>query len=311
MRALVVTNMYPTADAPASGPFVRDQVEALRALPDIEVEVFRFGLGARAYVVAARELRRRYRGQSFDVVHAHFGLAGWPALALRGPKHVVTLHGNDLWHPRSRRITKALLPHVDLAATVSSDLARGYLGGIERRRRIGVLPCGVSLERFRPLPRAEARARLGLAADGRYLLFVANPERPVKRFDRAEALAERTDAELITLGATDPAEVPVWMNAANAVLVPSDLESFGLAALEALACDVPVLATPLGVAPIALAGVEGALCAPFDLDAWSAAARPHLDAEDPRVEGRARAAVFSAERMAERVAVAWRELIAA
>jgi glycosyltransferase involved in cell wall biosynthesis len=303
--------MYPTAEAPASGPFVRDQVEALRAQPDIEVEVFRFGLGARAYVDAARELRRRYRGQSFDVVHAHFGLAGWPALALRGPKHVVTLHGNDLWHPRSRRITKALLPYVDLAATVSADLARGYLGGAERRRRIGVLPCGVSLERFRPLPRAEARARLGLARDGRYLLFVANPERPVKRFDRAEALAERTDAQLKTLGATDPSEVPVWMNAANAVVVPSDLESFGLAALEALACDVPVLATPLGVAPVALAGVEGALCAPFELEAWSAAARPHLDAEDPRIEGRARAAVFSAERMAERVAVAWRELIAA
>ena len=45
---------------------------------------------------------------------------------------------------------------------------------------------------------------------------------------------------------------------ADAVLVTSEREGFGLAALEALACDVPVLATPVGVAPEALAGVAGA-----------------------------------------------------
>jgi glycosyltransferase involved in cell wall biosynthesis len=99
------------------------------------------------------------------------------------------------------------------------------------------------------------------------------------------------------------------INAANAVLVPSEAEGFGLAVLEALACDVPVLATPVGVHPLALDGVPGTLCADFDRDVWRAALAPHLAQEEPRVAGRARAELFSAARMAERVATAWRKLV--
>ncbi len=91
--------------------------------------------------------------------------------------------------------------------------------------------------------------------------------------------------ELLTLGAVDPPRVPLWINAANAVLVPSEHEGFGLAVLEALACDVPVLATPVGIHPDALKNVDGTLCAPFELARWRAALEPHLRASDPRVDG--------------------------
>ena len=86
----------------------------------------------------------------------------------------------------------------------------------------------------------------------------------------------------------------LWFNAANAVLVTSDYEGFGMVCVEALACEVPVLSTPVGIAPFILDGLDGALCAPFDLDAWSAAARPLLDSPDPRVDGAGRAAALSA-----------------
>ncbi len=99
-----------------------------------------------------------------------------------------------------------------------------------------------------------------------------------------------------------------WMNAADAVLVTSDYEGFGMAAIEALACDVPVLSTPVGVAPYLLAGIPGCLCAPFDPDRWAAAARPHLDASDPRVAGSARAATLAAGPMAERTIEVYRHL---
>ncbi len=307
MRALVVTNMYPTAARPALGRFVRDQVEALRRLDGVEVELFAFPPGLRSYPRAARELRRRYRGERFDVVHSHFGLTAWPALVLRGAPHVVTFHGTDLAHPRSGRLSRAVAGLVALPATVSAALAQ-LLPGAGTIRRVAVLPCGVDLERFRPLPRAEARRRLGLDPDGRYLLFPAHPARPEKRLDRAQAVAG--DAELLTLTDVSPDEVPWWVNAANAVVVPSEREGFGLAALEALACDVPVVATPVGIHPLALGELPGAHCGPFDADAWRAALAPHLAAADPRIAGRARAELFSAERMARRVAVAWRELIA-
>ena len=76
-----------------------------------------------------------------------------------------------------------------------------------------------------------------------------------------------------TLGNVSPEQVPLWINAANAVLVPSEREGFGLAVLEALACNVPVLATPVGVHPQALDGVSGTLCAPFDADGLGRRAR--------------------------------------
>jgi glycosyltransferase involved in cell wall biosynthesis len=113
---------------------------------------------------------------------------------------------------------------------------------------------------------------------------------------------------LLTLGNVDPREVPLWVNAANAVLVPSEREGFGLAVLEALACDVPVLATPVGIAPEVLTGVRGTHCGPFRVDEWRAALAPHLASADPRVAGRARAERYSAEGMARRVLEAWKRL---
>ena len=102
MRALVVTNMWPTDAAPQRGIFVRDQVEALRRRGDVDVEVFSFPHGPRALLRAMATIRRRTRGAPFDVVHAHFGLAALPALAARRGPVVVTLHGNDLFVRRSR-----------------------------------------------------------------------------------------------------------------------------------------------------------------------------------------------------------------
>ena len=114
-----------------------------------------------------------------------------------------------------------------------------------------------------------------------------------------------------TGGAIAPEQMPLWINAANAVLVTSDNEGFGLAAVEALACDVPVLSTPVGVAPALLRGIDGCLVAPFEPRRWAAVARPISTRADPRVAGRRRAGWFSAEPMAERVVVAYREVLGA
>jgi glycosyltransferase involved in cell wall biosynthesis len=305
MRALIVTSMWPSPAAPARGSFVRDQVAALRELDGLDVEVFAFP--PKGYARAAHDLRRRFRGRRFDVVHAHFGLTAWPALAVRHAARVVTLHGTDLRHPRSNRVTRAVLPRYDVVAAVSPELAR-EVPGAGTRRPVAVLPCGVALDRFRAIPRAAARERLGLEPAGRYLLFPADPARPAKRPDRARDLAAATGARLLTLGRVDPSEVPYFVNAADAVVVPSDHEGFGLAVLEALACDVPVLATPVGNHAAALDGVAGTLCGPYDEAVWRTALEPHLAAADPRVDGRERAALWSAERMARRVREVWIEL---
>ena len=308
MRALIVTNMYPTAERPEYGRFVLDQVEALQRRGDVEIEVFSFPPGLSAYPKAAIDLRRRYRGTRFDVVHVHFGLTAWPAiLAHKGPI-VVTLHGNDLFHPRSNRITRAALPFTALPAAVSREFSEN-IPGAGTTRRVAVLPVGIDLNRFRAIPRAEARAHLGLDPDAPYLLFPHDPARPLKRHDRAVEVARGT--KLLTMGRVAPDEVPYWINAANAVLVPSQAEGFGLSVIEAIACGVPAFGTPVGIHPVALHGIEGAYCAPYDRDDWRARLAPIVSHPDPpRVDGRRRAELFSADRMAARVVEAWRELAA-
>ena len=304
MRVLVVSNMAASRERPGRGVFVRDQVAALRARGDAEVELYEFLPGALSYPLAALALRRRYAGEHFDVVHAHFGLTAWPALAAPAARRIVTLHGTDVRHPRSRALTLAAARRMDLVATASEALA-SELGPLDTPT--AVLPCGVALDRFRPVPRQAARLALGLDGEEPCLLFPADPQRAGKRFDRASALAG--GVRLLTLGATAPDHVTLAINAANAVLVPSDAEGFGLAVLEALACDVPVLATPVGIHPQALEGIAGTLCATYDLERWAAALAPLLAAPDPRVAGRERAARWSSETMAARVAQAWRDVL--
>jgi glycosyltransferase involved in cell wall biosynthesis len=310
MRVLVVSNMRASPQRPQLGSFVRDQVAALERA-GVDATLFEFEPGRRNLAAATRAVRRELSRQRYDVVHAHYGLTGW-ACALAGARPlVVTFHGTDVRHRVVGPLSRALARRLDLAAPVSRTLLRAEGGRPGLRRRPGrtaILPCGPDLSRFRPLDRAESRRRVGLAADGRYLLFPADPSRAVKRADRAARVAELTGAELLTAGRIDPAEMPAWINAASAVLVTSETEGFGLAAAEALACDVPVLSTPVGIAPALLAGISGCLVATFDELSWAEAARRHLDDPDPRVPGAARAQAFSADRMARRVACAYADL---
>ena len=310
VRVLVVTNFMPDASAPQRGRWVRDQVEEMRR-QGLEIELFAFPRGRREYRPATRRLRRRLKPERFDLVHAHYGLAGWCARLAGAKPLIVSFHGTDVRHwlvgPTSRRLAW----RADLVAGVSRALFEVEDGrrGLPPVPGAAVLPCGPDLGRFNPLPKDEARRTLGLDANGRYLLFPANPNRPEKRHDRAAELAAACDAELLTGGSIDPDQMPLWVNAANALVVTSDYEGFGMTAVEALACDVPVLSTPVGIAPYALKGVNGALCVPFDLDIWAAAAKPLLDSPDPRVNGAARAASLSAARMAERTIVAYRDVL--
>ena len=302
--------MKPDASAPQRGSFVRDQVAGLRRA-GVDVEILELPPGRREYPRTIRRIRRALREGRFDLVHAHFGLTGWCALLAGARPLVVTFHGTDVRHPKVGRLSRRLARRVDLAGVASRELfeAAGGRRGLPRRPgRTAVLPCGADLGRFQPVPQTEARAELGLDADGRYLLFPAAPSRPEKRHDRAAEVARLADAKLLTAGRIDPARMPLWINAASAVLVTSEYEGFGLATVEAIACGRPVLSTPVGIAPTLLAGIDGCLAARFDASAWAEVVRGHLESGDPRVAGGPRAAWFSAESLAGRVAAAYAEL---
>src|ERR1700760_4289401 len=158
MRALVVTNMYPSPERPALGSFVRDQVEALRRTGEVELDVFAFAPGGySAYTKASRELGRKFRGERFDIVHAHFGLSAWPARSVPARGRAVPLHGTDLEHPRSRAITLAGLRSSDIVGVTSQPLAERIPRWACPPKPAQVLPCGVAPPR-RPLPSLPRRS---------------------------------------------------------------------------------------------------------------------------------------------------------
>lgn len=310
MRVLVVTNFMPDSSAPQRGRWVRDQVDEVRR-HGIDVDLFEFARGRNEYIPATRRLRSLLRRERFDLVHAHYGLAGWVAQLAGAHPLIVTFHGTDVRHHIVGHLSRRLAWRIALVAGVSKALFEPEDGrpGLPAVPGSAVLPCGPDLRRFEAMPRAQARRELGLDPDRPYLFFPANPSRPEKRHDRAAEVAAACEADLLTGGSIDPEQMPLWINAANAVLVTSDYEGFGMAAVEALACDVPVLSTDVGIAPYALGGIDGCLYEPFDAAAWTAVARRHLEAADPRVVGASRAATLSAAGMAERVIVAYRAVL--
>ena len=91
------------------------------------------------------------------------------------------------------------------------------------------------------------------------------------------------------------------------MIVTSEREGYGLACVEALACDVPVLSTPVGIAPEVLTGIDGCLCAPFDAARWADHVRELLEQNDPRVAGRDVAARHGADVAAEKLLMVYRQ----
>src|ERR1700742_2614960 len=149
MRVLVVTNFEPDKSAPQRGRWVRDQIDAVRQR-GVEVDVFSFPPGRGEYLPATRRLRALLRQQSFDVVHAHYGLPGWCALAAGARPLLVTFHGTDVRHPVVGALSHRLAWRADLVATVSRALYGPENGrpGVPPGPGSAVLPCRPDLSRF-------------------------------------------------------------------------------------------------------------------------------------------------------------------
>jgi len=179
--------------------------------------------------------------------------------------------------PLRLEMEQRLVQHVERIIAATQDERKQiirYCGATPGQ--VAVIPCGVDLTLFKPQNRQQARAALGLRQDQTVLLFVGRLD-PFKGPDvllRAAALMEEQaqvvivggrltgDQELQNLrklaaslklgqrvhflGARPQQELPMLYSAADVTVVPSYHESFGMAAVESLACGTPVVATRAG-----------------------------------------------------------------
>jgi teichuronic acid biosynthesis glycosyltransferase TuaC len=270
MRVLVVTSEWPTPEHPELVPFIVRRVEALREA-GIDVDVFSFK-GARnpaRYADAYRRVQAILRRQPYDVIHAEFGQSGLLVVLPKRRPLVVTFHGSDLQgivrpdgtydRPKSiisRNACRLVSLRADETILSSSHLAK-YLP----RKRFHVIPCGVDLDVFKPLDRDEARETLGICKDSRIILFAANPQRSVKRYwvaEQAVRLLDRSQrTELLVAGKVSHHQMPLYINAADVIILTSKHEGSPTIIKEALACNVPIVSVDVGDVRQQLAGVSG------------------------------------------------------
>ena len=209
LRALVVSNMLPDAAHPERGQLrPRPGRGAARSSSGLEVELFEFPPGrarslraARARATAARHAQPPATGR-FDVVHAHFGLTAWPALAVPARVRALTVHGTDLRHPRTRLATAAALPRSTCSAPSRESLVAELPGPGARAERRCCLRRGP-----RALPVAAARARRAPSWASTRRPVPAVPRRPGRAGEaprpRARAGRAPRESSCMTLGGVD------------------------------------------------------------------------------------------------------------
>lgn len=294
-------------------------------------------------------LRRAPAGHRYDVVDAHYfypdGVAAAQVADALDLPLVISARGSDINliaedpTARARMLRAAERAQALIAVSGALKASMARLG--MPTERISVLRNGVDAALFAPVPRADARRRLGPASDGALVLGVGNlvPEkgfdlliRAVARLPDAHALiigegrAERALRELADAiapgrvqfrGSIPQAELRFAYAAADVLALPSLREGWPNVVLEALACGTPVVAAAIGGVPEMMQsrGV-GVILADRSPQAWAEALQRWLQAGPDREAVRAHALTFGWDEIVarqcalyEEVALRWQSAI--
>lgn len=280
LRVLMVTSDWPTPDKPRTTNFIKRQADFLCAA-GVLVDVFAFSGSKRPgnYLRAWWQLRRQLRSTQYDLIHAQFGHSGTLAFPKRLPL-VVTLRGSDILgivsdtdgrYTAVGRILTALTRWVAAradAVIVVSDHMKAHL---RRSRSVHVIPSGLDLDLFRPMPMQEARRKLGLSPDKPLVLFAGRPHQARKRYELARAAVDALNArrpsgaqpvELVVAWGVWHADMPLYMNACDALVFTSMQEGSPNVVKEGLACNLPVVSVAVGDVAERLAGVLSCVLVP-------------------------------------------------
>jgi glycosyltransferase involved in cell wall biosynthesis len=318
----MVTSQWPRATWGGTPTFIPRQAEFLRAA-GVELEVFHFkgGRNPGNYLRAWWGLRRRLRKNHYDLIHVQFGQSAIAVLPTRLPL-VVTFRGDDLQGILAedgritlagrllRAISRMVARRAQAVIVVSEHMKRDLDPGT----RAAVIPSGLDLTMFRPLPREEARRRAGVAPEERVVLFVGKPTQARKRLalaqEAVEILNRSLPARLLVGYGIPHAEIPWLMNASDVLLFTSRQEGSPNVVKEALACDLPVVSVAVGDVPTRLAGIEGCEVAADDEPATLAAGLERVLRRGRRIAGRPAVAGLDEQLLTQRVLEIYRSVAA-
>jgi len=282
IKVLHVTSMWPTEAHPASGTFVRELVEGLRATGSShQVFHIRSDVSKLEYIRAVSRIRSMLGKGGFDLIHAQYAhCAIVSALASREVPVIAHFHGEFGYRfyrvKVNLRAVKDLLKckRDSLLASVSSRMVKGTIvvhnSDLERVHSSfrDCIPIGINALRFEPLEREEACQRLGWEPGTRRILFPGDPGRPDKNYPLFKGVLDTlrsrgVEFEEVHLYGIPHNRVPVIMNACDVMLLTSYTEASPTVVKEANFCNLPVVSVPVGDVPLQLRDIKPSfVCGP-------------------------------------------------
>ena len=256
MRILVVASFNKGRFA----PFILEQVEALQKL-GCEVDWFGLqGKGFGGYLKNLPTLKKKIESFRPDVIHAHYGLSGLFANLQRKSPVVTTYHGSDI-------NDKKVLPFSRVAMKLSAwnvFVSHKTLGIAKPTKNYDLLPCGIDFSDLQSTSRFEARNKMGLKDNKKYILFAGAFDNQVKNAPLAKKVVgqlQDESVELLELKGYSRNEVTLLMCAADAFLMTSFSEGSPQVVKEAMACGCPIVSVDVGDVRERTNGVDGCFIA--------------------------------------------------
>ena len=245
-------------------PVVQAQADSLNELVDISIFSIK-GRDWRSYFKGMSALRKYLKSNSIDLIHAHYSYIGMiSGLATRKPI-VVSLMGSDIedfWFGRVLIRIFAKLPWS--AVIVKSERSKDRI----KLKKAIVIPNGVSLGAFQAIPKEKAREKLSFEKNKNYVLFLSHPGRKEKNYKlAAESCVLGTgswDVELLALHDIPHHDIPLYLSAADVLLLTSFFEGSPNAIKEAMACNCPIVSTDVGDVKELIGDTEGCFITSFD-----------------------------------------------
>lgn len=239
-------------------PIVENQARSIERL-GFKVSFFPIqGSGLLGYIKAIPKLRAHLNSHTYDLLHAHYSLSAYVAgLACRKIPVVCSLMGSDV-HVKTfqNKLIPYFAKHLWAKTIVKSDQMKDMLAPLD----LLVVPNGVDFDRFLPLEKVACQKQLGWNLNRQHILFAANPDRPVKNFSLAKSAVSDLASDTIDLHWLEDVsndQIPIHMNAADAVLLTSEREGSPNVIKEAMACSRPIVTTKVGDVEILMKGVQG------------------------------------------------------
>lgn len=271
MESLHVVMVCNYAEAkkysPAMGIFVDRQIASLRQA-GVRISIFDIGTSHSPTHILSKwlELRREVNRIAPDLVHAQYGSVVGMVAASAGKPTIISYCGSDLLRGSSvswlRKWFSIFLSNV---AALPAD---GLICKSEQLRQAlwwkknlaVVIPNGLDFDLFVPGPQGEAREKLGWNPESLIAIINAGDDAKRKGIELAQASMKIVrsclpNAELMVLSNVDPARMPLFYQAADVALCCSIAEGSPNMVKEALACNLPVVSTPVGDVPDRLDGV--------------------------------------------------------